>query len=137
MKVKTGAEKLFDALLYGDFNSIIRRKRRRHRAGGSAGSELELSNNTTKDNALVGDLVGVFSVVGGTGTYTYSLLLNPSGFFSISGSDLLVAAALTAGTDMIIVEADNGAGDVIVQLFSIKISHVVVGYVPTYELLGF
>jgi hypothetical protein len=128
---------LFNKLLVGDFNSIVRRKRRRHSAGTGGGSELDLSNTSTNDAALVGDLVGDFSVSGGTGVYTFSLLGNPGGLFSISGSHLLVAAALTAGTDPIIVEADNGAGDTIIQLFSIHVSHVHVGYVPTYELLGF
>lgn len=136
--MKDSHKALFDGFLLGDFDKVIRKKRRRRHGGDvGGGSELELSNNSTSDAALVGDLVGTFSVVGGVGSYIYSFLGNPGNLFAISGAELLVNASLSPGVDPIIVEADNGLGDVVAQLFSISVRHVNVGYVPTYELLGF
>lgn len=111
-------------------------KRRRHTGGAGGAPVLLLSNNTIRDNASVGDLVGALSVANGTGVYIFSLLFNPSGLFQVVGNQLQVGAALAAGVDSIIVQANNGAGSLVLGGFFISVSHFT-GYVPTYELLGF
>jgi len=93
-----------------------------------------LSSATVPSTASVGAVIGTLSVQGGTGTYTYTLTSNPGGLFSISGSSLKVAAALSPGSDPITVQANNGAGSVINTSFLITVTG---SYVPTFELLGF
>ena len=97
---------------------------------------IQLSNATVSAGAAVGTTVGVLSVVGGTGTYTFTLTSNPGDLFAISGDDLNVAAALAAGSDAITVHADNGAGSTFTQPFLITVTPVNT-FVPTFELLGF
>lgn len=89
-------------------------------AGG--GPALRLSSNAALDSATVGTVIGTLSVTGGTGSYTFSLTSNPGGLFSITTNQLKVAAALTAGSDPIIIKADNGAGSVIISPFTIIVS---------------
>lgn len=119
--------------------SFPRVKRRRRRGGdaGGGGSSVVLDNSTISDAASIGDAVGNLSVLGGTGTYTFSLVSNPGGLFSISGSVLKVAAALTSGFDLINVKADNGVGDAPFAPFSIHVTHASGAFIPTFELLGF
>ena len=83
---------------------------------------LNLSSNTILDNAASNTVIGTLSVSSGVGTYTYSLTSNPGNLFNISGSSLRVNATLTAGSDPITVQADNGAGSVITQAFTIVVS---------------
>ena len=98
-------------------------------------TSISLSNATILDTTAPGSLVGTLSVVGGTGTYTYTLLSNPGGYFAISGSNLNTALAVTAGIYPITIQADNGAGSVIIGTFTITVTHA--GYVPTYFIYGF
>lgn len=83
---------------------------------------IALSNATVASTATVGTTIGSLSVVNGIGSYTFTLTSNPGTLFSISGSSLQVAAALTAGSDPITIHADNGAGGVITQPFTITVS---------------
>lgn len=101
------------------------------------GITINLSAATIADTASIGATVGAFSVSGGTGSYTYTLTSNPGTLFAISGSNLNVAASLSAGSDPITVKADNGAGSVVTRSFLITVTHAGSGYVPTFELLGF
>lgn len=87
-----------------------------------AGPIIHLSNATISDNAAIGTTIGVLSVTGGTGSYTYTLVSNPGTLFAISGSNLNVAAALTAGSDPISIKADNGAGSTVTQPFLITVT---------------
>lgn len=89
-------------------------------AGG--GPVLRLSSNTALDSASVGTVIGTLSVTGGTGSYTFSLTSNPGGLFSITTNQLKVASALSAGSDPIIIKADNGAGSVILLPVTIVVS---------------
>jgi hypothetical protein len=97
---------------------------------------IQLSSATIADTASVGTVIGTLSVIGGTGSYTFTLTSNPGSLFSITGNSLKVAAALTAGSDAITVHADNGAGSVLNQPFLITVTHAS-AYVPTFALLGF
>lgn len=95
------------------------------RLGASGGTaRIALSSSTVADTAAIGTVIGNMSVVGGTGVYTFTLTSNPGGLFSIVGSSLQVAAALTAGSDAISIQANNGAGSVITQPFLITVTHL-------------
>ena len=68
---------------------------------------VALSGATVVSDAAIGTTIGVLSVVGGTGTYSYALT-DPSGLFVIAGSNLNVKAALSPGTYPITVTATGG-----------------------------
>lgn len=104
--------------------------------GGGSGS-IALSNATTlTDQSSVGTVVGNFSIIGGsTRAYTFTLTNNPGGLFSVGGSTLSVAAALTAGTDPISARASDTGVSVITGSFNITVTSS--AFVPTFELLGF
>ena len=91
---------------------------------GHSGPFIALSNATVADDASAGDTIGTLSVVNGTGTYTFTLTSNPDNLFSISGSSLHVAAALSAGSYAFTVKADNGAGSVVTRPLLITVTHV-------------
>jgi hypothetical protein len=92
---------------------------------------------TTTDVASIGTVVGTLSVVGGVGPYTFSLTSNPGGKYSIVGNQLKVAALLTSGTDFITIQAYNGIGQPHILATTVTVTHVHVGYVPTYHIYGF
>ena len=84
--------------------------------------QIQLSAATVLDSATVGTTIGALSVQNGSGSYTYTLTSNPGSLFSISGSNLQVAAALSAGSDAITVHADNGVGSVLNASFLITVT---------------
>jgi hypothetical protein len=86
------------------------------------GAIITLSNTTIASTATVGTTIGTLAVVGGTGVYTFTFTSNPGTLFAISGANLNVAAALTAGSDPITIQANNGAGGVITQPFTITVT---------------
>lgn len=98
-----------------------------------------LSNATVTELSSVGTVIGNFSVSGGsTRTYTFSLTSNPGGLFSVGGSTLAVAAALTAGTDPITAQASDTGVSVLTGFFNITVvSTGVSAFVPTYPYVGF
>lgn len=95
-------------------------------AEGGGSAIITLSNSTIASTATIGTAVGTLNVIGGTGVYTFTFISNPGTLFAISGSNLNVAAALTAGSDPITIRADNGAGSVITQPFTITVTSPVV-----------
>lgn len=106
--------------------------------GGGSGSIL-LSNATITDLSSVGFVVGNFSVIGGsTRAYTFTLTSNPGGLFTVGGSTLSVAAAVSAGIDPISARASDTGTSVINGSFSITVvSTGVAAFTPTYPYLGF
>lgn len=74
------------------------------------------------DNTTSGSTVGTLSVVGGSGTYTFTLTSNPGAHFSISAALLKTSGTLTAGSYPITVHADNGAGSTFDRNFSITVT---------------
>ena len=65
------------------------------------------------------------SVPNGTGTYTYTITSDPSGFFVFINANLRYGAGtgdLTPGTKPITIQADNGAGDVRTLTTSVFVS---------------
>lgn len=94
----------------------------------SGGGTLNLSNATTTTISSVGTVIGNFSVTGGsTRTYTYTLTSNPGGLFSVGGSTLAVAAALSQGSDPITAQANDGNGSIITAPFLITVISTAVG----------
>lgn len=87
----------------------------------TASAGIQLSSSTVLDTATIGTVVGLLSVTGGAGAYTFTLTSNPGGLFSISGNQLQVAAALSDGSDPITVHADNGAGSIFNKAFLINV----------------
>jgi hypothetical protein len=96
------------------------------------GISLNLSNATVLDSASIGDVIGALSVSGGVGSYTFTFTSNPGSLFSITGSSLKVAAALTAGSDAITIKADNGAGSVVTRAFLITVTSAA-GFSPSLD----
>jgi hypothetical protein len=94
-----------------------------------------LSNFTVAESITVGANVGTLSVVGGTGTYTFSLTDTAGGKFTTAGTNgtlLNVAGALdyeTATFHMLMVSATNGI-DTIVQPVAITVTNVVEDTTP-------
>jgi hypothetical protein len=86
------------------------------------GGVIHLSNSTVVSSAAIGSLVGTLSVVGGSGTYTYSLTSNPGGLFAIVGSSLNVAASLSAGSKPITISASNGVDPAITYNATITVT---------------
>jgi hypothetical protein len=104
------------------------------------GAGIGLSSTSIGEAAAIGATVGVLSVSGGTGTYTFTLTSNPGGLFAISGSNLNVAAALTPGVKPITVQAAGGVPTPLSQAFAITVTATVVtppASNPTYYFLGF
>jgi hypothetical protein len=92
---------------------------------------------TTTDVAPVGTVVGTLSVIGGTGSYIFSLTSNPGALYSIVGNQLEIAAPLISGIDPITIQAYNGIGQPHSLATTVMVTHVHVGYVPTYYIYGF
>ena len=75
------------------------------------GAVILISNATIFDNATIGSNVGVLSVAGGTGTYTFTLTNNAGGRFAVGGTNgvnLNTASAVTVGSYAVTVSATNG-----------------------------
>ena len=89
-------------------------------------AQLLLSSSQVSESATVGTVVGTFSVIEGSGVYTYSLTEDTDAKFAIVGNELRVNAALDFETDFlhpITVTATNGIAPV-VQAFMIVVLDV-------------
>jgi hypothetical protein len=107
--------------------------------GSGLGGVILLSNATVTELSSIGTVIGNFSVSGGsTRAYTFTLTSNPNGYFSVGGSTLAVAAALTAGSVPITVRASDTGTSVLNGPFMITIlSTGGSAYAPTYPYVGF
>jgi len=100
-------------------------------AGGTIASSVMLDSASVAEDANVGDLVGNLSVVGGSGSYTFSITADPDSKFQLDGGDdsiLEVGGALdyeTATSHTVTIEADNGVDDPISRQFTIQVTNVV------------
>lgn len=91
---------------------------------GAGGPRIAITASRVLESAVSGSTVGVLSVVGGTGVYTFTEIADPDNKFVISGSNLNTNAALSFATNAshtITVRADNGAGSVITQTLTITV----------------
>jgi hypothetical protein len=84
---------------------------------------IRLSNATFAENSAAGTAIGTLSVVGGVGTYTFTLTDDAGGKVQVAGvNGVNLQAGATpsaAGSFTIIVHADNGAGSIFDQTFVI------------------
>lgn len=91
--------------------------------GGSSGPSIQLSAATFTANAAQGTAIGTLSVVGGTGTYTFTLTDSHTNAVQVAGTNgvnLQVGSSPSgAGSFSITVHADNGAGSVLNRVFVI------------------
>lgn len=89
----------------------------------SRGPSIQLSASQDTDGDTQGTAIGVFSVNGGTGTYTFTLNTNGGGTVQVAGPNgvnlQVGATAPSIGTVSISVHADNGAGSTVDQAFTI------------------
>jgi hypothetical protein len=94
---------------------------------GGAAASIILSPETVLDTAVGGDLVGTLSVIGGRGTYTFSITADPDSKFDLDGTDtsLLEVEALATfsvgDSHSVTIEADNGIDAVISATFSVRV----------------
>lgn len=96
--------------------------------GTSASASLVIDADTIAEDASSGTVVGILSVLGGNGTYTFTITADPDSKFAIANDDeLQVDAALdyeTATSHSVTVEADNGIDDPIERVFTINVTDV-------------
>jgi hypothetical protein len=111
---------------------------RNQRGSGAVGPTIQLSSATITDTASIGDVVGALSVTGGSGSYTYTLTDDAGGLFAIDVAAVEVAAALTAGSYSITVQADNGVDAPISRAFLITVTESAgaTNYTATYISQG-
>lgn len=106
---------------------------------GGKSKHIALSASTFLAGAAQGTAIGALSVVGGTGTYTFTLTDSHTNAVQVAGTNgvnlQVGSAASGAGSFSITVHANNGAGDSFDGLpFLITATAI---FVPTFELLGF
>lgn len=85
---------------------------------------IRLSNSSFTENAAAGTGIGLLTVEGGTGTYTFSLTDSAGNKVQLAGTnnrDLQVGATPSgSGSFSITVHADNGAGSTFDKTFLIS-----------------
>lgn len=99
--------------------------------GGVAVATITLSATTIPENAAINDVIGVLSVINGSGTYTFTETADPDSKFNISGANLRVGAVLDFETDTthpVTIEADNGVDPPISREFFIAVTDVAEDY---------
>lgn len=96
---------------------------------GSGTPAILLSNTTVAEDLASGEVVGALSVKNGKGgSYTFTITADPDSKFAIDGSNLETDAALdyeTATSHSVTIQADNSAGHVFSQTFTITVTDVV------------
>lgn len=94
---------------------------------GASGPSISLTATSILESAVSGSTVGVLSVVGGTGVYTFTKTADPDAKFTVSGSNLNTAAALNyeaATSHSVTIEANNGAGSIVTRAITISVTNV-------------
>lgn len=100
---------------------------------------IRLLGSTFPESSAAGTAIGVLSVLGGFGTYTFTLTDSAGGKVQVAapnGSNLQVGATpSTAGSFTIGVHADNGAGSTFDATFVITATAVLVDQSDPYPVL--
>jgi hypothetical protein len=97
---------------------------------GASGPRIVITASSILESAVSGSTVGVLSVVGGEGTYTFTKTADPDSKFALAGTNnanLNTAAALdyeTATSHSVTISASNGVDDPIVRVFTIGVLDV-------------
>lgn len=89
---------------------------------------MRISSTSVLEDAAIGDLVGILSVTGGGGPYTFTITSDPDSKFAIDGDRLEVNAPLdyeTATSHSVTIEADDGVNPPISRTFTIQVIDIV------------
>lgn len=92
-----------------------------------SGAAITLSANSIAENAANGTSIGTLSVVGGSGSYTFTIIDDPDNLFDISGGSAVKDGTLdyeTAISHQVTIGADNGVDDPIQRTFTIYVTDV-------------
>ncbi len=98
--------------------------------GGSTGAAIQLSgSHSVLESASIGTAIGVFSVSGGSGTYVFTLSLDPDNKFDINVDGVTLENDdtfdfETKTSHQVTVHADNGAGSILDRTFIIDVTDV-------------
>jgi hypothetical protein len=95
--------------------------------GQVTGPQITLTATSIAENAANGTAIGTLGVAGGIGVYTFTVESDPDAVFDISGGALDKDGTLdyeTATSHQVQIKADNGAGSVIYQWFTIGVTNV-------------
>lgn len=106
------------------------RKKRIPLVSGILRPSITITANSIMESALVGSTIGTLSVVGGTGTYTFTKINDPDSKFSLSGNNLILANSLnyeTASIHLVAISATNGVNTPVIQTFSVLVGNVFEG----------
>lgn len=107
--------------------------------GEGGGPTIIMSNRSIAEDASVGDLIGILSVTGGSGTYAFTMTSSGGGLAELDAGDdtrVEVADALdyeTTPSFDIGISADNGVDPAITRTFSINVTDVIDEYVPSLD----
>lgn len=97
--------------------------------GGPTGARaiVVLSNASVPLGSPSGTVVGNLSVLSGFGTYSFSIVHDPSGQFAISGNQLVTVGGITGGVFPVTIGADNGLGSSPTNDFDISVVGALAG----------
>lgn len=91
------------------------------------GAVITLSASTQAEGTSTNTTIGTFSVINGSGVYTFTETLDADNVFTISGSSLKNSAVFNfeaAPTHLITVQADNSVDTPITRVFTIHVTDV-------------
>jgi hypothetical protein len=98
------------------------------RGGGKViGAQILISNRTQDENTAIGTAIGTFTVVGGTGTYTFTKTADPSSAFTLTAGVLKNAIVFdyeTTTAYSVTIHADNGAGSTVDRTLIIGVNDI-------------
>jgi hypothetical protein len=91
--------------------------------GGGSNRGIRLSASTFSANSAQNTAIGTLSIIGGTGTYTFTLTDSHTNAVQVAGTNgvnlQVGSAASSAGSFSITVHADNGSGSTFDKVFLI------------------
>jgi hypothetical protein len=96
-------------------------------SGRTFGAAIIISGNNQDENTAIGTTIGNVSVVGGTGTYTFTKTADPDSAFTFTSPALKNAIVFdyeTATGHNVTIHADNGAGSVLNRTFNIGVNDI-------------
>jgi peptidoglycan hydrolase-like protein with peptidoglycan-binding domain len=94
-----------------------------------SGATITISADSQKEGTPIGPIViGTLSVVGGSGSYTFTKTADPDNAFTLTEADLrgsIVFDYETAPSHQVTITADNGVDPVITKTFTILVTNAV------------
>jgi hypothetical protein len=96
-------------------------------AGHVVGPQILISGRAQDENTAIGTAIGTLSVVGGTGTYTFTKTADPDSAFTLTAGVLKNAIVFdyeTAIAHNVTIHADNGAGSTVDRVLVIFVNDI-------------